>query len=400
MTRMAERSQPVAPAWLLVMRHAKAWPPGQEPASVAPRWSRIRWVRPSRPPESVLDRIGRAEARDVGGTLASVLDDLRRANEPVQVSRFVHENTKQARATAQALTEAFEQTAAALEQTHGERPPPLPSMVPIGREVPSQALDATFWLQDTVEILTAAAVKPPNVRGAALIVGHEPGMSWLVTHLLGIGRSALQRRPDVPALARAELLALQRRGNRWQPMWALTSDAKDTIAEVTAKIRSKMDTAKVFGGFVTALLTFVASQYATTKPSTLPWAIARGVSLTALGVAVLFYLMTLFWYDRLLMPTRFWSSPQPHSRRPDTSTILLRPPSSAVWVLYQNMQRTWRRLFIPATYLAGVGVATFAVARIEPGGATAVALVVVGIAAIAVAAWWGWQSRPILGVQD
>jgi hypothetical protein len=329
------------------------------------------------------------------------LDDLRRAGQPIQIIRFTYEETKPARATAQAVAESYEVAAMALmEEAQGERPPPLPNLVPTGREVPSQVLDAGCWLDDTVRMLTAATVNPPNAAAAALIVGHEPGMSWLVACLLGIGKGRLRRRPDVPALARGELLALQRRGHRWQPVWALSPDTKDAIAEVTDKIKSKMDTAKVFGGFVTALLTFIASQYATTQPTTRLWAAIRGLSLVALGVAVLFYFMTLFWYDRLLMPTRFWSTRIPGGGHEPAVKVLLRPPSSAVWVLYQNMQRAWRRLFVPATYLAGVGIASFAVARLEPRGAIAVALVGLGITTIGVGAWWGWRSRPILGVQD
>jgi len=42
------------------------------------------------------------------------------------------------------------------------------------------------------------------------------------------------------------------------------------------------ETAKVFGGFVTRVLTFVISRYATTQPKTTYWAAARGASLPAL----------------------------------------------------------------------------------------------------------------------
>ena len=105
------------------------------------------------------------------------------------------------------------------------------------------------------------------------------------------------RAPLVPparcpeALARAELLALRRHGKRWQPLWALTPRpkddpaAQDDIGAITAKIKSKMDTAKVFGPFLTALLTFVATQFAST-PTQSPfwWPMVRGVSLAALGV--------------------------------------------------------------------------------------------------------------------
>ena len=82
--------------------------------------------------------------------------------------------------------------------------------------------------------------------------------------------------------------------------------------------------------------------------------------------------MTLFWYDRLLLCRRsgFWSrrslspkmtNPRRHAGRS--------APSSAVWVLYQNMQRTWRLLFVvPATYATGVGIVARRRLRIEPEG--------------------------------
>jgi hypothetical protein len=58
-------------------------------------------------------------------------------------------------------------------------------------------------------------------------------------------------------------MGIKRHRGHWQPTWALTPSATEDIIAVTAKIKSKMETAKVFGGFITAVLTFVISQYAT-----------------------------------------------------------------------------------------------------------------------------------------
>jgi hypothetical protein len=277
---------------------------------------------------------------------------------------------------------------------------------------------ATRATRHEVELTKAHPVPDPG-RGATLIIGHDPGMSSLLTTLLypkrllyREGRRAGRNR-DVPGLTRAELIGLRQYGADWRPMWALTPDAASDIAGITAKIKSKMDTAKVFGGFVTAVLTFVVSQYATTPPKTTYWAAVRGASMAALAVAVLLYFMTLFWYDRLLMPPRFWGilpprtqddpADVPQDRRgaqDDLPKILRRPPSSAVWVLYQNMQRTWRLLFVPATYAAAIGIIGFAAARIEPSAKTAVFFFAPATALVALTALWGWRSRPILGVQD
>jgi hypothetical protein len=67
--------------------------------------------------------------------------------------------------------------------------------------------------------------------------------------------------------------------------------------------------------------------------------------------AVSMYLLTMYAYDRLLMPKRFWAEdlpPEDLGRRP--KWIVWRPPSSDSWILYQNMMRIWYCLFTPATY--------------------------------------------------
>jgi hypothetical protein len=65
--------------------------------------------------------------------------------------------------------------------------------------------------------------------------------------------------------------------------------------------------------------------------------------------------MTVVSYDTLLMPRRFWSeSPVGADKRP--GWIVERPPSSASWILYQNMLHVWKRQFIPATYFLVAGL--------------------------------------------
>lgn len=379
------------------MRHAQAARPHEKAADPHPRARRI-WRRPQGPAE-ILTLRGRTEAREVGGTLAGVLDDLRRAGYPVEITCFWHERTDVAYATARAFRSAYEQTADAIKTEYGQGPPPLAGMQGIGPYLSAYASDPDRWADDRIKRLTQDGPPPTQGEGAALIIGHDPGMSCLLTTLLKLNAPGTRRYRDVPALTRAELVGLRRDRGYWRPVWALTPDASEDIIEIKAKIKSKMDTAKVFGGFVTGVLTFVISQYATTQPKTTYWAAARGASLTALAVSILLYLMTLFWYDRLLMPARFWEVLR--GRQEDAvSKVLRRPPSSAVWVLYQNMQRTWRLLFVPATYAAAIGIIGFAAGRIQPSGTTALISFAVAVAVIAITAWWGWRSRPVLGVQD
>jgi hypothetical protein len=395
------------------MRHAQAaWPPERSAAPYGRTWRSVA-------PAEVLTPRGRTEARDVGGTFASVLDDLRRADCPVQVTRFLCESTEAAIATAMAFRSAYEQTAYEIQSQYGVGPPPLATLDIGCRELSAQDRNPGRWATKTICELTKAHPAPDPGRGATLIIGHDPSMSCLLTTLLYPKRLLYRegrrtgRNRDVPCLTRAELIGLRQHGADWRPMWALTPDAASDIAGITAKIKSKMDTAKVFGGFVTAVLTFVVSQYATTPPKTTYWAAVRGASMVALAVAVLLYFMTLFWYDRLLMPPRFWGILRPRTQddpadvsqgrwgaQDDLPKILRRPPSSAVWVLYQNMQRTWRLLFVPATYAAATGIIGFAAARIEPSAKTAVFFFAPATALVALTALWGWRSRPILGVQD
>jgi len=392
---MADSPDSAAPEWLFIMRHAQAaWPPERTAAPYGRTWRSVA-------PAEVLTPRGCTEARDVGGTFANVLDDLRRADCPVQVTRFLAECTEAAIATAMTFRSAYEQTAYEIQSKYGVGPPPLATLDIGCRELSAQDRNPGRWATKTICELTRAHPVPGPGRGATLIIGHDPGMSCLLTTLLYPKRLLYRagRNRDVPGLTRAELIGLRQYGAHWRPMWALTPDAASDIAGITAKIKSKMDTAKVFGGFVTAVLTFVVSQYATTPPKTTYWAAVRGASLAALAVAILLYFMTLFWYDRLLMPPRFWGILRPR-KQDDLPKILRRPPSSAVWVLYQNMQRTWRLLFVPATYAAAIGITGFAAARIEPSAKTAVFFFAPATALVALTALWGWRSRPILGAQD
>jgi hypothetical protein len=191
---------------------------------------------------------------------------------------------------------------------------------------------------------------------------------------------------------------VRRDGRRWRLEWVLSPDGKEAIEELHQKIRSKMDTAKILGAFFVALLTFAAGELRGLRspPAWYPWIAGAGVTLLAGAASA--YFLTMFWYDRLLMPVRFWASPRPRSTR--KSEIVRRPPSSASWVLYQNMMMVWRRVFIPATLFGGAGTALVAVALAKPSG---VWWPVMALASGVVALWvlliliWG---QPRLGVSD
>lgn len=365
---------------------------------------------------------GKQEVSEVGEALAFLLSDYSQAGKPFEIRRVLVEDSPACFATAQALVEAYNTTRRQLG-CRGTDMPRLPRLevlglsvsayVPVGSPKRRKAartahagiepISRKQWLESTKDEMHVTNDHEITPGSAVLLIGHDPGMSWLLDSLL----KGTRRRHSfmVPGLARSELIALRGNGRHWIPSWALTPSAavEQEIEKLTSKISSKMDTAKVFGAFVTALLTFIATQYAlypirNPTASDSIWIILRTVSLGSLGTAVILYLLTLFWYDRLIMPRRFWRSGQ-GGRRRLPSGFLERPPSSAVWVLYQNMQRTWRLLFVPASWAAGIGVGTFVVARTEPSDLSWLP-VLSGLALAVLTVCWGWLSRPTLGVED
>ena len=87
-------------------------------------------------------------------------------------------------------------------------------------------------------------------------------------------------------------------------------------------------------------------------------------------VAVALYLATLYAYDRMLMPIRFWGqTPPPENIRNRPKWLVWRPPSSALWVLYQNMMRVWRYLFSAATAAVILGLLFLAFGVFKVGNA-------------------------------
>ncbi len=158
-----------------------------------------------------------------------------------------------------------------------------------------------------------------------------------------------------------------------------------------------MNTAKAFGAVLTAVLVFVGQEF---DPQPAPWAVWQAVAITSFAVSIVLYLVALFFYDSLLLPRRYWGAKLPRRTRRRALQLLLRPPSSAAWVLFQNMLRVWHRLFVPATFAAGIAVAATIVALVQPqgpyawGGAIAAAAVAVAVA------WWAWLSHPVLGARD
>jgi hypothetical protein len=97
-----------------------------------------------------------------------------------------------------------------------------------------------------------------------------------------------------------EIACIGWRGGRraWRLEWTITPDARSAEAPLRDKIKAKMDTAKVLGGVIIGLLTFlVQSFFEDGIPS-----YAELLALGCFAAGVWLYLTALFFYDSLLMP--------------------------------------------------------------------------------------------------
>jgi hypothetical protein len=255
-----------------------------------------------------------------------------------------------------------------------------------------------------------AAVERPS-GNAVLVVGHLPHLSWLSDALLRRGRWWKFRSFAVP-FSRAELVCLRFQAprqsttrphlpRRGRVLWTITPDDKQAAADVRDKIRSKMETAKLLSGVITfalgallALLLDPEKWKKVTAPG--PLQVASGLLLAALVL----YLATMYAYDRLLMPDRFWGERRP---RPDAlfqrgaGWLVQRPPSSAAWVLYVNMMRVWRGLFTTATACVVAALAVLSATVLHLRWLQLLLFALPATLAVALLVYW---FRPVLGSED
>ncbi len=233
------------------------------------------------------------------------------------------------------------------------------------------------------------------IRGnAILVVGHAPHVGWIAERIL--------RRPQ--PIARSELVCIAisdsrldrlLRRDRWL-VWTISPSDAEVTKELHAKIESKMKLAGLLGSLITGILGLLLGSLLDTKKvsaldraSQLDVYVSAGLFLVALGL----YLATMYAYDRLLMPTRFWAE---KAARKDRRWLVQRPPSSATWVLYQNMIRVWNWLFTPATWAVIAGLLSLAHAVFHPSW-----IAVAGVAPLLLAfARYYRHFRPTLGTED
>lgn len=208
---------------------------------------------------------------------------------------------------------------------------------------------------------------------AILVVGHQPLLGWLAGELIVRRMKSLIRKglstifPSAGAIpiARSELICIAFGGKTNKKLthgrlrWVLSPYDPEAIDEIKEKIRSKMDIAKVLSVFITTALTILlgllVDQEKVDYIGNHLWSIYVSAGLFFAAVAL--YLATLYAYDRMLMPIRFWGqTPPPENIRNRPKWLVWRPPSSPLWVLYQNMMRVWRYLFSTATVAVILGL--------------------------------------------
>jgi hypothetical protein len=267
----------------------------------------------------------------------------------------------------------------------------------------------------------------PHRPPAVLVVGHQPQLGQLADELgrheqwAGFRR---WRRLRVP-LRHGEIACLvfeePRRGRSWRVedrqiswwrqrlryraprvVWTISPDDKDALNDIRDKVKSKLETAKLLGGVITVVLgALLALLFDEKKREALKGARRVGVwgSAGLLLAAVALYLATVYAYDRLLMPPRFWAELSPRTPlRPSRrgAWLVRRPPSSSAWLLFQNMQRVWWGLFTTATACFGLALLLLALTIVGTNGWVFLALVPGAIVVGWLIAWF----RPILGSED
>jgi hypothetical protein len=162
-----------------------------------------------------------------------------------------------------------------------------------------------------------------------------------------------------------------------------------------------METAKLLSGVITfglgALLAVLLDPDKWTKVTVRgPLQVAAGLLLAALVL----YLATMYAYDRLLMPDRFWGEQRPRPTgllHRGGGWLVQRPPSSAAWVLYVNMMRVWRGLFTTATACVVSALGLLSATVLHLGWRPLVLIALPTALVVVLLVYW---FRPVLGSED
>jgi hypothetical protein len=400
---------------LLLMRHGAGIKPGQEPEKEPPG------------PDGVLTAAGYRDAQAVGHSLAETLKlsfpqgcqvKVWYAPPPPELAmgtkgkspHWPKQNTKpsisgEPKATALVMVQYLVEAGIGIEET-----------TPWKAELPGPylTLAGKSWRQIKCAANGLAAEAQPSEHGLVLLVANSPQIDWVAGELLS----------KPVAIGRGEVIGIsQHHRRRWWSirkgrdlLWTIGPGEASAIADLRDKIRSKMDTAKFLGAFITALVTFVLGKRFDAHTDT---ALNAGllnvqpmlwlITIVTLGLAALLCFAAVAYYDGLLMPVRFWESSTHPSRlrlwlrgSSRASWLVRRPPSSAAWVLKQNMVRVWNRLVVAAMLMLGVALSAFFVLTVvKPKnygdlGRPIAAIILLGV----LACGYLVLARPHTGTQD
>jgi phosphohistidine phosphatase SixA len=276
------------------------------------------------------------------------------------------------------------------EITSGLMPVPL-AVVPVTALTPHTPESEFNWASLRRE--SASRVDWARSR-TILCIGHHPRLQQLAIALTGADPGELQF---------GELLAIEagswneldagrgRLGTRHQPEgWA------EDDADLAPKIQSKMQTSALLAGFTSTMFGVVLTQSDYWPPEAAADPVWRAhavtASLTCLGLATLLFVVSIYMYDRLAMPRRYWDAPPEDRRCPQDLWRSFRRDRVRHSLLYAYMVWVWRFVFSAAVTLAMFGFLALVVHR----GVWPVTALQVG-AAIAVILLY-LRFRPELGV--
>jgi phosphohistidine phosphatase SixA len=310
-----------------------------------------------------LSEEGRKETEGVAQRLKEQMEE---AGEGIRIGAIFHAQSPEATATANILKthlgiEArpvglLKPATAFAREEYRQTPGADPNPEALGKVLKKAIIENAEIELAKPRMSSDKQTEPGN---AVLVVGHQPLLGWM---------SAAWVKNSWPLLhSELACLAVKESGAR-SLRWLISPANDPLVAELKEKIKSKMQLAGLLGGFISAGLGFFLSSIS--DPAKMPKELhlaAFGVGAILLFLALLLYLTTMCAYDSLLMPHPFWNeTPAGFKNRP--SWLVARPPSSARWVLYQNMIRVWSWQFLPATYLAMTGLFLLGSACLLPKG--------------------------------
>ena len=335
---------------LLLVRHAKH---AALPNADIPREFLHGWL-PRR-----LSEKGEQETREVAEVLANVVHTGDGVPTPIDITDLRYALSWEARATAQLIGACMQKPGLIAEPYARLDPGHMLSDFNNARALDALANELMALASPPVGVLAESDEEAfrfftERRMYAAVIVAHQPLLGWLAHRITG--------RP-VP-MQHSEILCIERngRGSSGRLDWVLSPSDPQAIEDLRAKIKSKMDTAKVLSVFISAGFGFVVKAIADLDLASGPAHQVWGLHLTALFflAAIGLYLASMYSYDSLLMPRRFWAEGSPEAAKARPAWLVARPPSPAHWVLYQNMLAVWNRQFTPATIAVLLGLLSLA----------------------------------------